>query len=235
MILKEILWRFCFSCSYIRCLSGGKLNISSSSKISHSTIIVYPEAQLTIDENVEITNTTIIIQKGFVFIGNNTIIKGNRGCPVFIQIDFGNLNVAHHCFLGCEKIWVRFNGNLVIGPYTNINKGSELRCDERVEIGSYCQISYNVRIWDTNTHEILPKLKRRERTEKYFPIFGKEINKPVTSPVKIGDDCWIGEYSAILKGSQIGDECILGFRTTLIGEKTPNRRTIINKIETIVM
>ena len=49
-------------------------------------------------------------------------------------------------------------------------KRSWLRADEQITIGDYNQISYNVMIWDTNTHNIYTPSKRRELTEKYYPF-----------------------------------------------------------------
>ena len=64
--------------------------------------------------------------------------------------------------------------NVRIGNYNNINERSWLRADEQITIGDYNQISYNVMIWDTNTHNIYTPSKRRELTEKYYPFFGYE-------------------------------------------------------------
>lgn len=87
---------------------------------------------------------------------------------------------------------------------------TEIRCDHLIEIGDYNMISYECMIYDTNTHCLYTKEKRRDMTRHDFPRIGQEYEKPVTSPVKIGNDCWIGKRAAILKGVTIGDECIVG-------------------------
>jgi acetyltransferase-like isoleucine patch superfamily enzyme len=51
--------------------------------------------------------------------------------------------------------------------------------------------------------------KRRELTIKDFPNIGIEYEKPMTKPISIGNDCWVGKRSVILKGCQIGDEAVL--------------------------
>lgn len=53
-----------------------------------------------------------------------------------------------------NRFWIRYNANVRIGNYNNINERSWLRADEQITIGDYNQISYNVMIWDTNTHNI---------------------------------------------------------------------------------
>ena len=98
-------------------------------------------------------------------------------------------------------------------------------------IGDYNQISYNVMIWDTNTHNIYTPSKRRELTEKYYPFFGYEYEKPSTKPVKIGSDCWIAQNAAILKGTELEDEVIVGFCTILLGTSIPFGTTVVNKVE----
>lgn len=95
----------------------------------------------------------------------------------------------------------------------------------------YNQISYNVMIWDTNTHNIYTPSKRRELTEKYYPFFGYEYEKPSTKPVKIGSDCWIAQNAAILKGTELEDEVIVGFCTILLGTSIPFGTTVVNKVE----
>lgn len=117
-----------------------------------------------------------------------------------------------------------------IGSYTNINSGSEIRSDESVIIGSYNQISYDVNIWDTNTHTIYKSEKRSEITRKYFPYFGYEIEKPLTSPIVVGDNCWIGERSSIMKGTQIGDNVIVGYNTMLLNKIIESNKRVVQDI-----
>ena len=105
-----------------------------------------------------------------------------------------------------------------------------MRCDESISIGSYNQISYDINIWDTNTHNILPVEDRRRVAEEYFPYFGKETEKPITKPVIIGDDCWLGERVSILKGSIIGDEVIVGYNTTITGKNIQSKSTVVSEI-----
>ena len=130
--------------------------------------------------------------------------------------------------MSAKRFWVRFGGVVNVGDYTNINDGSEVRCDESVNIGRYNQISYNVNIWDTNTHNIYPPEKRRNLTEKYWPYFGREIERPATKPVYIGDDCWIGENSAILKGTMLNKEVVVGYNTVIIGLSIDKGKKVVN-------
>lgn len=228
MRLTEIKWRWLFQRSYVRGVGNARIIIHEGVNIKNSHIITYPGTRLLIDKDAQLRNTKICLMHGSLTIGRNSIICGTKYQPMIIDINNGDMHIGHHNRLTCRKVWVRFGGKLTIGDHTNINSGSEIRCDERVDIGSYNQISYNVRIWDTNTHTILPAEERRKITVEKFPCFGYEDKRPKTAPVIIGNDCWIGEYSAILKGSKIDDRCIVGFGTIITGKTVPEDTTAIN-------
>lgn len=148
-----------------------------------------------------------------------------------INVDHGNVFVEDHCRIQCSRIWVRFHGKLSVGHYTNINSGSEIRADECVVIGKYCQISYNVHIWDTNTHVILEPSQRTKLTINHFPYFGFEESKPITKPVVINNSCWIGEGASIMKGSILNEGVIVGNNTRVIGKTIEPNTTIVEEIK----
>lgn len=208
----------------------GCYTIGKNVKMRNCRIFVGADASLSIADNVVIESASIYIEKGQLSIGEHSIISSMDGRPVKIAIDNGYASVGHHSKISLARLWIRFGGQLKFGNYSNINSGSEIRCDESVEIGDFNQISYNVNIWDTNTHEILPTEQRRQRAIEYFPIFGKELSKPKTAPIKIGNDCWIGQNATIMKGCQIGNECIVGFGSMLLGKKIDNNRLVTNTI-----
>lgn len=230
MNFNGIKWHYLFHKSKVRVFDNGVANIKNA-KIQNSKLYVYPGAELIIEDNVLIDCSEIHITKGSVKIGHNSIIKGSKYDKCNIIVNDGHITIGNHTKISNRRIWVRFGGQLTIGDYTNINSGGEIRCDEHVVIGNFNQISYEVNIWDTNTHSILPKEERRNLTKKYHPYYGFEINKPKTSPIKIGDDCWISARSTILKGSTIGNEVILGYNTTLINKHIPSKSTVVPVID----
>lgn len=229
MILNQLKYKYIKNKSIVRCFSGGKLNISKSVRISKSIISAYNGSNIEIGQNCIIENAEIYVENGSIKIDDFTIIRGTKNEKVIIIINNGQVTIKDHSGIFCKKIWVRFGGMLDIGRYTNINAGSEIRCDEKVSIGSYNQISYNIKIWDTNTHTILEPQERRKIAEKYFPYFGYEKERPKTAPVEIGDDCWIGENSAVFKGTTIGNESIVGYNTFITGKNIPPKSRVINE------
>lgn len=229
MIFNEIKFTYLFHRSYVRIFRGGKCHIMRSAKIRNSKVFVHPGASLKIEDNCIIENARIYVEKGCIILRENSIVKGDKLHDTEIIINNGNILMGDHSKLSCKRVWVRFGGKLEIGSYTNINEGSEIRCDEKISIGSFNQISYNVKIWDTNTHNILPVENRRKIAIDKFPYFGYESSKPITSPINIGDDCWIGENSTIFKGTKIGNECILGFGTFISGKTVPDHSIVVNE------
>ena len=220
--LKENKWQYRLHGNHIRVLKNGFIKVGVGCKLSNSSIIIEKNSSLRIGRNVIIDNCIIYVNGSFS-VEDYTFIKGG-----VYTIDNGALNVGHHSKLSAKRFWIRFGGVVNIGDYTNINEGSEVRCDEAITIGNYNQISFNVNIWDTNTHNIYPLDKRREITEKYWPYFGKEIERPKTKPVHIGDDCWIGENAAILKGTSLNNEVIVGYGTVLIGQSVNKGKKIVS-------
>lgn len=228
---KDTKWRYFLSKTHIRIVKGAKFKIGKNVEIINCNIYVDSASTLILSDEVKLENLDITIINGQINIGAysfiNTISGYQRG--VYL-INSGRLDVSDHSKLQSDRVWVRFSGVVKIGRYTNINYGSEIRSDESVIIGNYVQISYNVRIWDTNTHCIYDIEKREQLTRDKFPNFGYEYEKPNTSPVKIGNNCWIGEKSTILKGSKIGNNVIIGYNTMISGKKIPDNKKIIQEV-----
>lgn len=229
--IKETFWRYKLTSSDVRVSNGGKLSIGKNVKIQNSTVYVDSSSSLQIGDNVVLSGIGIYVTSGGIFqIKDNSILERERNSwiPEFI-CNSGTIIFSDHVLAKPQRIWVRFGGKLSIGKYTNINCGSEIRCDENIKIGDFCQISYNTRIWDTNTHQQLSIQERRERTIKYYPSFGKEFSIPKTAPVIIENDCWIGEGACILKGSILRNHVTVGFHTLLSGKTIPTNCTVIQK------
>ena len=197
--------------------------VRNQSKIKRSNIQITKSSNISIEDNCNIFNSQISINKGTLFLAKNVSLKN-----AIIIIDEGSVFIGENSRI-MGKIWVRYHGNVKIGNYTNINMNSELRSDESITIGDFTQISYNVSIWDTNTHCIYPTQKRRELSQTIG--IGNEIEKPVTRPVKIGNDCWIGKNCAIMKGCLIGDNVIVGNGTTLVNKTIENDTIVVPQIE----
>ncbi len=183
----------------------GTFSYPSSTKISNSTIKVGKGASLKLGEHVQISGYNLIIEKGDVFIGENSRLEkgANPNKPSISLLD-GTLTIGKNTILRSD-FSIRFGGKCNIGDYTGIMENTEIRCDESLEIGDFNMISYECMIYDTNTHCIYPSEIRREMTLRDFPYMGAEYEKPSTQALKIGNDCWIGKRACLLKGVQVGN------------------------------
>ncbi|MCR4612175.1 MAG: acyltransferase, partial [Lachnospiraceae bacterium] len=94
------------------------------------------------------------------------------------------------------KIRVRKGASCKMGRNVSINSNNMIACHESIEIGNDVQFSPNVQIYD-HDHD-------------YRVDGGIKAGKFRTSPVKIGSNVWIGANTVILRGTEIGDNCIIG-------------------------
>lgn len=226
---NETYWKYKKYKSTVRIKCGGVVDIDNTVNIKNSNIYVDSSSRLILRKNVRLEGVDFYLTNGGeVEIGEDSFIILDRNSirPEYI-INNGSLVIGNHTKLACQRLWIRFGGKCKIGDYTNINSGTEIRADESVCIGNFCQISYNIRIWDTNTHCIYPSCIRQRMTVEAFPAFGKEYEKPVTLPVKIGDGCWLGERVSILKGTILGDNVIIGFNTLVSNKEIASNSSVV--------
>lgn len=229
--VTETRWKYRRTKSNVRI--QGKAEIHPTALIKYSNIYVDSSSRLILHEGGRLDGIGLWVTNGArVEIGAHSFLErsGNATRPEYI-INAGTLSVADHSKLACKRLWIRYGGSIEVGQYTNVNHGSEIRADEKVVIGNYCMLSYNLRIWDTNTHCVYTPEKRRQLTRDYFPHFGYEYEKPRTAPVIIGDDNWIGERASILKGTTLDENVIVGYNTTVAGKHIPAGKTVVQRTE----
>lgn len=229
--INDTYWRYILHKSHVRIVDGAKFRVGKNVKISNCNIYLDRNSSLILENNVTLENIDITILNGHMHIGYYSSLSSiNKTKKAAYIITTGNMIVLDHTQMQLDKAWIRFGGSIKIGRYTNINRGSELRSDESVTIGDYVSGSYNLRIWDTNTHIIHSPEEQMKNKRDNFPNMGIETKKPITSPVKIGNNCWIGEKSTIMKGSKIGDNVIIGYNTTIIGKVIPDNKRVIQEV-----
>lgn len=123
----------------------------------------------------------------------------------------------------CEESSLVVDGDFVIGNGTSIyldrgaslyiggkreeslsgiTEKSRIMARKNIRIGFDCIIAWNVFITDCDWHSIL----------------GREEQKDVT----IGDHVWIACNVSILKGAQIGNNCVIGAHSVVTGKLLPD-------------
>ena len=80
-------------------------------------------------------------------------------------------------------------------------------------------------------HNIYDAPRRRKLAIEKYPWYGYETERPKTIPVTIGSDNWIGKNATLMKGTIIGNRCIVGYATILCKLHVPDNKTVVQSIE----
>lgn len=107
------------------------------------------------------------------------------------QVTFGEHLVSD----GRLVIVVGENARLTIGERTYFNESTMISCLDTVSIGNGCRFGPNVKVFD-NDHR--------------FSARNGVSQEHITAPVTISNHCWLGANVTILRGTQIGDNCVIG-------------------------
>jgi acetyltransferase-like isoleucine patch superfamily enzyme len=96
-------------------------------------------------------------------------------------------------------------------------------CEDQIEIGSHCLVSWNVGIADSDFHPIEPA-QRLIDARALAPYLKDRPPRPTlkTAPVKIGDNVWIGMNAVILKGVTIGENSVVAAGAVVTKSVEPN-------------
>lgn len=115
-----------------------------------------------------------------------------------------------------SKLRVRKQAKMHIGENTSLNHGCIFTAHKKIIIGDNVQFGPNVLIYD-HDHDFRKKdgLKNLEY---------------ISDPVLIGNNVWIGANVVILRGTSIGDNCVIGAGSVIKG-KFPDNSVIVEKKE----
>lgn len=100
----------------------------------------------------------------------------------------------------------RGNAKIKIGDNTGISGGT-IYAWEDIQIGNNCIIGANVKIFDTDFHPVDAEERMHENRDAVR-----------TRPVKIGNNVFIGVNAIILKGTELGDNCVVGAGSVVSGK-----------------
>lgn len=207
-------------------LYDSALSIAKGAQLNNAHIKV-EHGRMSIGEDSSIKEYHVDVLRGMVTIGNTCIFeKGYNALRPYIYVNEGSLSFQNNNAIKAN-FWIRFGGIATIGTYNCINELTEIRCDEHVEIGSFNLISYECNIWDTNTHTIYDLDEVKQRLLSNFSAIGGENAKPLTRPIIIGSNVWIGKRASILKGSQLFDSSIVGLGAIVSGQTVLSHQIIV--------
>lgn len=113
-------------------------------------------------------------------------------------------------------------GTCSVGDFTILN-GALIMAEERITIGSYCMVSWNVGIADSDFHPIDPAQRRLDAVA-LAPFYEHRPSRPEikTAPVVLQDNVWVGMGAVILKGVTIGENSIVAAGAIVTADVPPN-------------
>ena len=126
------------------------------------------------------------------------------------KIFFGRHNIIERY----GNIYVGENAVLTLGNKNYFNQGLIISCQDSISIGNGCMFGPNVMIFDNNH-------RYYKNTGVSFDLSKKEV--------QIGNNCWIASNVVILKGTTIGDNCIIGASSVISGNIPENSIVISNR------
>lgn len=152
--------------------------------------------------------------KGNPLSTDNTIIgepKSSGANPVRINIKHsGKLTLKEASFLrgGC-KIFINGKGSVIIGKKSYVNWDSTVATggNAKIEIGDNCAIAWNTSIIAYDFH-----------------VFN---DQNYSDDILIGNNVWIGANVTILKGTKIGDGCVVAANSLIKGGDFPKNSLIV--------
>ncbi len=114
------------------------------------------------------------------------------------------------------QLYIEKKGKVEIGNNCFFNNDCAIVALNSVKIGNGTIFGANVKIYDHNHR--FADLNRLIKDQGFS-----------VGEVEIGNNCWIGSNVCILKGANIGDNCVIGAGCVISGEIPPRTMVKINQ------
>lgn len=161
-------------------------------------------------QNVIKRNGAFIKHFNVKFYGSHNSIEIEEGvrlrnCLIQVFSDNNQIRIGHDCCGQRLNIWISDGGNIDIGHNSWFTGSIHIACIEgkNVIIGDKCLFSDGITIRSGDSHSVLN-------------LSGDRIN--ASKDICIGNHVWVGQDVKILKGSTIGNDCIIGTGSIITGK-----------------
>lgn len=115
------------------------------------------------------------------------------------MVDFGSrLRTRGRCSFNIQG-----SGKLAFGNNVFLNSGCQFNCRSKITVGDGCEFGPNVLVYD-HDHTFRGGVLKMGSFE--------------CSPVEIGENCWIGAGTIILRGTKIGANSVVAAGSIVKGE-----------------
>lgn len=163
---------------------------------NRNSFVVYSQSEL-YGEGVQ--NVFICGNDNYILVGKNCNL---RKVSFFIRGNGNRIVIGDNCSAYAVQFHIEQDGNEInLGRGTTLHGRDEhsihMAADEgsKILIGEDCMLSNGVQIRSTDSHSIVN-------------MNGDRIN--LARDVVIGDHCWIGLQSILLKGTVLEPHCVVG-------------------------
>lgn len=136
-------------------------------------------------------------RRGEIVLGDNVIFNSERDTNLVGLINPTILDT-------------RWGGRITIGSRTGASS-VVVSSRSSISVGERCKIGGNVRIFDHDFHSLDPQIR----------CTSADMDNIRSKPIEIGDDCFIGTNSIILKGTNIGARSIVAAGSVVFGLSIP--------------
>ncbi len=154
-----------------------------------------------------IVSTILLKRRGNVIqIGKGTLLKD---CKIRMVGGGNLLKIGEYCRLKGVSIFMDSGNKMFIGDRVVCNASNSQRTrlnscgGTSLTIGDNCLLSNNVEIHTTDYHK----------------IFHEGALQVSAKPVDVGNNCWIGLSSIILKGVHLGPNCVVGAGSVVVNSE----------------
>jgi len=128
----------------------------------------------------------------------------------------GTLTISGIAFLGSgTKIYIEKGGELILGNKFEITSNSSIICTKRIEFGSYNLLSWDILVMDTDAH--------------YIYSLENEILINANTPIKLGNNVWVGCRTFIAKGTTIPDNTVIAANSVIRGKHKGENSVLANE------
>ena len=169
----------------------------------------------------------LVMKASKVRFGKNLLLKG---CPFIYnkkgaELTIGNNVTVKSSFL--SNLVGLYSRTIIVtrapGAYIRIGdnvgmSGVTIYARKGIEIGENTAIGGNTKILDNDFHPIEAETRNKLLADKN----GGDSDLVPSKPIKIGRNCFIGCNAIILKGTELGDGCVVGAGAVVSGKFEPD-------------